>query len=117
MTASEAIAWIDEKKHNIYTREDKLGWLLRLEQTAAEFMGRYEGEVMIPETLDWDTPLIIPAPFEDLYLYHLEAQMDYCNQELTKYNNAAAMFGARWEAFTGWYNRNHLYKSAPARYF
>lgn len=121
MTAADAIAWIDEKKHNVYSREDKLEWLHRLELTAKAFMEGYE-DADIPEMpdssrdMDIHRQLLIPAPFDDLYLYHLEAQMDYSTQEFNKYNNAAAMFRAQWEAFTAWFNRTHTHKTAPVRY-
>lgn len=120
MTVQEAIRWMDEKKHNVYSREDKLAWLFRLETTAAEFMGRYADcgcvhTVSCPEDFQPDDELLIPAPFDDLYLYHLEAQMDYCAQEYTRYNNASAMFRAQWDAFTAWYNRTHTYRGESLR--
>lgn len=121
MTAREAISWMDEKKHNVYSREDKLSWLYRLEVTAARFLGGYAdaGEIPLasgPEEMDLDAPLLIEAPFDDLYLYQLEAQMDYAAQEYTKFNNAAAMFQAQWDAFTSHYNRNHIHKTTPMTY-
>lgn len=121
MTASEAIAQIDEKKHNIFSREDKLAWLYRLEVTAYQFMGGYRdcGEIAVapsPEEMDVNKPLLIGAPFDDVYLIQLEVQMDYACGEYTKYNNAAAMFRTRWDAFTAHYNRTHTHKAVPCKF-
>lgn len=107
MTAQEAIQWVDEKKHNVYSREDKLFWLSQVEQMAAELEARFGGEepagVVLPESV-----LRIPAPYDRLYLRWLEAQMDYTNQEYLKYNNAMAVFNALWGEFANWYCRTHL---------
>lgn len=121
MTAWEAISWIDEKKHNVYSREDKLAWLHRLEVTVHNFMDGYSdcGDISVapaPEEMDVHGKLLIDAPFDDLYLYHLEAQMDYATREFTKYNNAASMFRAQWEAFTAHYNRTHTHKSVACKF-
>lgn len=98
MTAWDAIRWIDDKKHNVYSLEDKLHWLSQVERMAAELRGRCgletEARVLEPGSV-----LTVPAPYDALYLRWLEAQIDYTGQEYLKYNNAMAMFSALWQEY------------------
>lgn len=98
MTAWDAVRWIDDKKHNVYSLEDKLRWLSQVETMAAELRGRF-GEQRAPIELEPDTVLSIPEPYDGLYLRWLEAQIDYTGQEYLKYNNAMAMFTALWREY------------------
>lgn len=103
MTAAEAIRWIDEKQHNIYTAEDKRFWLSQVEKMAAELHGR------CGESREEPAPgaaLSIPAPYDQLYLRWLEAQIDYTNQEYLKYNNAMAMFTSLWQEYANFLRRS-----------
>lgn len=110
MTIDEAIGWVDTKKHNVYSREDKLTWISQVEGMAAELMTRHGCTWEAPE----EDTLSIPAPFDQLYLRWMEAQIDYTNQEYLKYNNAMAVFNALWLEYAKQVCRNH---PAPARVF
>lgn len=96
MTAMEAIGWVDEKKHNLYSLEDKLLWLGQVEKMAAQLRRRcgLEGE---------NTPLepesVLSVPEDTLYFRYLEAQIDYSNQEYLKYNNAMSLFTEQWQEY------------------
>lgn len=108
MTAQDAIGWVDGKKHNVYSQEDKLFWLGQAEAMASRLhcrCGREQEQVQLTP----QTQLSIPAPFDQLYLRWLEAQMDYANQEYVKYNNAMALFSALWQDYA-----NQVRREAPA---
>ena len=106
MTAWDAIRWVDEKKHNVYSVDDKLLWLSQVEQMASQLRQRcgLEGE-------GWekapDAVLTIPEPYDQLYLRWLEAQIDYTGQEYLKYNNAMAVFSALWQDYANFVRRSH----------
>lgn len=108
MTALDAISWVDGKKHNVYSQEDKLFWLGQVEKMAAQLHSRCSLPTAQEEAVTPETVLMIPAPFDDLYLRYLEAQMDYTNQEYQKYNNAMALFAALWQDYA-----NQVRRSAP----
>lgn len=108
MTALDAIRWVDGKKHNVYSQEDKLFWLSQVEAMAARLHGRCGLEQEIVE-MELETVLSIPAPSDALYLRWLEAQIDYANQEYMKYNNAMALFTALWQEYA-----NQVRRSSPA---
>lgn len=98
MTARDAIRWVDEKKHNVYATEDKLVWLAQVEKMAQELRQRC-GLAPQAQELEPETELSIPAPYDQLYLRWLEAQIDYTNQEYLRYNNAMAIFSGLWQEY------------------
>ena len=59
-----------------------------------------------------ETVLLVPAPFENIYLRWLEAQIDYANGEYTKYNNAIITYNAEYDDFAKYYARNNMPLSA-----
>lgn len=69
------------------------------------------------EETDPDTVLIVPAPWDALYLYWLEAQIDYCNGEMDRYNNAAGRFTLAQQEFIDHYHRTHRPISANKCFF
>lgn len=110
VTARDAIRWVDEKKHNVYALEDKLVWLAQAEEMARELRQRCG---LAPQTrepeMEPETELSVPAPYDQLYLRWLEAQIDYTNQEYLRYNNAMALFSGLWQEYA-----NALRRSAGA---
>ena len=98
MTAWDAVRWVDEKKHNVYSLEDKLKWLSQLEAMDCRLRCRLGGTVS-PRELTPESVLTIPEPYDQLYLRWLEAQIDYTAQEYGSYNNAMATFSALWQDY------------------
>lgn len=96
MTAMEAIGWVDEKKHNLYSLEDKLLWLGQVERMASQLRGRCGLE---RETAPLEPESVLTVPEDALYFRYLEAQIDYSNQEYLKYNNAMSLFTALWQEY------------------
>lgn len=113
MTYTEAIGTADLFKPNSYSEEDKRQWLLRLEKRIkAEIIETHGDKPEEPEE-----ELFAPAPFDEMYLFWLEAQMDYHNGEIEKYNNSITAFNNAYSAFERHYNRTHLPKGTKMRYF
>jgi len=123
MTVMEAINCIDNLKHNTYSHADKLLWLSRLDGMVKRLIiDTHEGGDNTPFTpYGNDTPgdreLLVPAPFDELYLRWLEAQIDYSNGEYSRYNNSMAMCHAAWEAFRNYYNARHTPIGQRMRFF
>lgn len=123
MTIIEAVSEIDSFKPNNYTQADKVKWLSMLDSMVkTEIIDNHEGgenvafEGYTDET-PADTVLLIPAPFVDIYIRWLEAQIDYANAEYGRYNNSMAMFNASYSAFRNYYNRMHMAKGTRRKYF
>ena len=123
MKIFEAINRIDALKHNTYTQSDKVGWLSRLDSMVkCNIIDTHEdGEDVVfkdyDDSTDLNTELLIPAPFDEVYLRWMEAQIDYHNGEYGKYNNAILMFNTDYEAFENYYNRNHMPKGKSFKFF
>lgn len=113
MKLIEAIARIDKLKHNTYSREEKLRWLSTLDGLVkALILDTHAGTkatVFRPynaATPD-DTVLLVPAPYDELYLWWLAAQIDYYNGELAAYNNSIALFNTGYSVFADAYTRQN----------
>lgn len=123
MNIIEAIANIDSFKPNNYTQTDKVAWLSRLDaMVKKEIIDTHEGgEDIAFEGYNDDTPveteLLIPAPYDEVYLRWLEAQIDYANGEYGRYNNSMVMYNTSYTAFANYYNRTHMPKSIQRKFF
>lgn len=129
MTIMDAIYRIDVIKPNSYSQSEKIKWLSTLDGTVKreiidthdecerkgdcvkhkEFGGYNENTVL-------STELLIPAPYDDIYLRWLEAQIDYANGEYGKFNNSIAMYNTAYVALTNYYNRTHMPISKQSRF-
>ena len=122
MTILEAITNIDTLKYNTYTNEDKVDWLSRLDAMIKRLIiDTHEGGETVKfdgytEMTDVDTVLLVPAPFDEVYLRWMEAQIDYHNGEYDKYNNAIIMYNTAFEAYANFYNRLHMPKGRGSRF-
>ena len=123
MKIIEAINKVDELKFNTFSQEQKVGWLARLDQMVkTQIIDTHEGGEDISfagydsETDLHSTELLIPAPFDEVYLRWMEAQIDYYNGEINKYNISISMFNTEYEAFGNWYHRNHKPASQGQRF-
>lgn len=123
MTIIEAIHKIDDLKHNTYSQSDKVKWISRLDtMVKTHVVDTHEGGEGVTftgydEQTDKDTELLIPEPYADAYLLYMETQIDYTNGEYAKYNNAMERFNTVWRDFQNWYNRTHMPKGKPMRFF
>lgn len=114
MTIAEVIAKVDALKPNTYTMEDKVDWLSTLDaRVKAKIIDAhcqrepvfFEGYDSID---DQETELLVSAPYDEMYMRWLEAQIDYHNSEDERYNNAIMLFNNIYEDFKTHYTRTHL---------
>jgi hypothetical protein len=122
MKIIEAIHKIDDLKHNTYSRADKVVWLSRMDSMVKRLLidTHDGGEVAFTgynADTDPETVLLIPEPFDEVYLRWMEAQIDYHNGEYAKYNNSIDMFNTAWAAYKNYYNRTHMPKGRKMKFF
>jgi hypothetical protein len=114
MTIIEAINKIDVLKPNNYTQLDKIGWLSELDGIIkSEIIDTHEGgEEIVFNGYDPNIPikteLLVPAPYDDIYIKWLESKIDYTNAEYGKYNNSVTAYNTAYSAFERYYNRHHM---------
>ena len=123
MTIIEAINNLDSLKHNTYSQSDKVAWLSRLDSMVKRLIidthecGEDVTFTGYDDATDLETELLVPAPYDEMYLRWMEAQIDYSNGEYNKYNNAILMFNTAFEAYKNYYNRTHMPKGKSFKYF
>ena len=122
MKIREAIERIDSHKHNIYSQNDKIAWLSRLDSMVKTLIiDAHEGGENVEFTgyddkTDMNTEMLVPAPFDEVYLRWLEAQIDYHNGEFDKFNAAMLLFNAAWREFENYYKQEHGSPSGTCRF-
>ena len=122
MTIAEAISKVDALKPNTYTPEDKIDWLSTLDcrvksQIIDAHRGTHHFEFYGYDSIaDQETELLVPAPFDEMYLRWLEAMIDYHNSDDDRYNNAIILFNNAYEAYKRYYTRTHMPKSNGSQF-
>ena len=116
MKLREAIDRIDSLKHNTYTTAEKVEWISRLDgMIKSEIIDTHEdGEDIYfdgyREDRHMKADLLVPYPYDDIYIRWLEAQIDYYNGEIARYNNSMMMYQAAFDAYNRQYHRKHVPK-------
>lgn len=125
MTLGEAIDKLDTLKPNSYTPSEKIRWLSALDGIILrDVILTHEGyepfEGMDTDYND-DTPLetelLVPSPYEDIYLHWLESKVDFYNAEYVRYNNSITRYNDCFTNFSNNYNRNHMPLGTKFKYF
>ena len=122
MTIIEAINRVDTIKPNSYGQPEKIRWLSELDGIIKnEIFDTHEGGKNISysgytEDTALDTLLLVPAPYDDIYIHYMEMRIDYANNEYGKYNNSMVMYNTAYSAFERYYNRNHMPISRGQRF-
>ena len=123
MKIKDAINQIDGQKHNTYSQAEKISWLSRLDSMVKRLIiDTHEGGEDITftgydENTDLETELLVPAPFDEMYIRWLEAQIDYTNGEYDKYNNSILMYQSAYDGYANYYNRNNMPKGKKIKFF
>ena len=121
MKIFEAINGLDSLKQNTYTTDDKIRWLSTLDWTVKKLMNQYVGADKVifngyTNETDQNTELLVPAPYDEVYLRWLEAQIDYHNGEFDKFNASIIMYNTAYEAYANFYKRNHMPRHRGTRF-
>ena len=114
MTIKEAINRLDALIFNTYTTDDKIQWLSRLDAAVKNQIidlhegAGYFGFYGYDNNTDMETELIVPTPFDEVYLRWMEAQIHYHNGEYDKFNAAIIMYNSAFESYASYYNKHHM---------
>lgn len=122
MNVIDAITSIDSLKPNNYSQSEKIKWLSKIEgMIKTEIVDTHEdGDDIIFDGFTEDSleqELIAKAPYDDVYIKWLEAQIDYANGEYGRYNNTSTSFNIAYANFSNYYNRKHMPKGNNIKYF
>lgn len=113
MKLIEAITAIDELKPNTFSREEKIRWVSTLDgMVKRQIIDTHVNDVPVvflgyDAATPGDTELLVSAPYDELYLWWLSAQIDYHNGEFLRYNNSSTLFNTGFSVFAELYHRDH----------
>ena len=112
MTINEAIARVDDLRDNTMAPNIKIAWLQMVDQQVYNeiIKGRVGADaVTLPDYSDNDGErvLLVPPPYDMLYVYRLEAEICYKNQEIDRQANALTRYNELMDAFAKQYAREH----------
>lgn len=114
MKLGEVIEKVNRKRQNSIPYEEKVRWLSQLEwKVKHRIIDTHQGGQSVSfsgydENTDKETVLLVPAPYDEMYLLYLEAKIHYADQQEDQYNNAMDLFEEQWADFAAWYNRTHM---------
>lgn len=112
MTINEAIARVDDLRDNTMDPGIKISWLQMVDQQVYHeiIKGRVGADaVTLPDYNDnnGERVLLVPPPYDMLYVYRLEAEICYKNQEIDRQANALTRYNELMDAFAKQYAREH----------
>jgi hypothetical protein len=119
----DVIYRLDEVKPNSYSQAEKIKWLSSLDgMIKTEIIDTHEGGENVvfkgyDENTEITTELLVPAPYDDIYLRWIEMQIDYANGEYGKYNNSSMLYNTAYNAYANYYNRTHMPKGKKFKFF
>ena len=115
MTIQQAMDRADAMKPNMMLETVKIGFLSEIEGKIHEEIIMTHEHTAEEETLpvydentDRSTEMLVPAPYDMVYVYWLMAQIDHLNQEMDKYNNDRGLFEDAWGNFADYWNRKKM---------
>lgn len=121
MTVKEAIDHFDAIMNQPYERDLLIQWLSDLDgQAIREIFCYYDGS---PAPDDWqpyidsydlNAVLLIPAPYEGVYMDYLRMKCDYWNKE-NSYTNTVKAFNNSYATFCDFWRRNHRRKQTKLK--
>ena len=123
MTIDEAIRRADEAKPNAVPRTNKVRWLNNVDETITRKLIRTHafGKDLQFDGYDDETEgttlLLAPAPWDEMYVYYLMAQIDLWNNELDRYQNSALLYNQTYAEYANYYNRTIPPRRGPHLHF
>ena len=116
MTINEVLAEVDRiAKNNSIDRNQKIKWLDRLDRSIFNDLLQYKKDNVesfdgYTSEVDEDTVLLAVAPYDELYVYYVLAQINLIQQEIDFYNNNYAMYEDKYRNYRDFINRTYRTK-------
>lgn len=108
MKISEAISYTRSLSGNAVDDNTLCRWLSELDGRL--MLDFYKGSEWMSYSLpqDEDHELLVPFPWDELYVHYLEAMVYYSNGEFERYRNSYEMYNKKELDYRQWYARNQL---------
>ena len=119
MKLQDVLVQLDHIKPNQYDDAALVRWISNLDgYLYHEVVCWHEGDAngasapALPYSAetDMETELLVPAPYDDIYVKYLCTQIDFHNAEWTRYNNSMILYNTALSAYADWLNRGNMPK-------
>lgn len=139
MTVAGLIEQFDAERPNDLSDDTKKNWLKKCEQMIInEILISHEhdlesedrislgvsGSTLIVtsagsfeehiDQFDMDTILLVPEPYDDLYINYLDQRMAWNNNDTKRYNAASVVYNNSYLAYQQYFNRTYKTKKTPS---
>ena len=115
MTLQEVLSTTDELKANMMSEATKIRFISEIEgRVHQEILMKHEHteeEETLPvydDNTDPSTMMLVPAPYDMLYVYWLMSKIDMLNQEPEKEYNNMARFEKAYGELCDYWRREHM---------
>ena len=110
MTIQELITKVGEEKPNAFTTQKLVSFINEIEADVAQVL-----KVDTPNYVytDLTSVLLVPAPYDRLYVSYLKAMIDYADEEMESYVNNAAQHTQDFTEFENWVVRTNQVVDNP----
>ena len=106
MTLRDLLNKISDEKPNSFTDAELISFVNEVEAEVAEELHIIDAPVYTDNTGDLDKILLVPAPYDRLYISYVKAMIDYTNEEYDSYANNQAQHVQDYRDFVDWVVRN-----------
>lgn len=121
MKIREAIDKANNAKPNQIDEDLMVRWLYQLDSDIKENIidihnyNDGEEEIIFGDYTDDQQELIVPMPYDEVYVDYLKMQIDKANDETARYNNSAIFFNDSYTRFSKFWNKHHMPKGSRSR--
>lgn len=109
-TVNTVLAEVHQVRPDVYGDELLTSWLSELDGKLSTELLKMEAPVQYSYPDDGETELLVPHPYDNLYVLYLIAMMDLYNREIDLYQNDMQVFNRAWSEYASQYRRTHLPK-------
>lgn len=68
-------------------------------------------------SFDMDSKLLVPEPYDDLYLHYIDQKIAYLNNDKARFNTASTMFNNALLTYQQYFNRTYQTKKVEKKLF
>lgn len=112
MKYSEAIEITDSRTPNDYDTDDKVRWLMQLDQQIYDELivtHEHHRDCIRPRACTGDDTLLVSEPYaEDIYISYLQSKIAKENSEAAKYNAAITLYNDAYSRFARIYHQQNM---------
>ena len=119
MTIEKVLSRVENIKPNSYDRETMIAWLSHFDlRVKAEIIDKSINKIEFngyDANVDETIELLIPAPYDEIYVHYIMAQIDFANNEIPKYANNMSLVNSLFDNYAKKYRRENRPKG-PKNY-